>query len=261
MIKHIAIATFCVGAMLGECYALDISTGYNNGSNSLYPAPPPYPANSGTNDNYWVAVARAAAGAPVTSPSLPYVVDKHPAWALAFPGSRWVGPMPNANSPPGTSHDPTKLSYTLFRKCFCIINTTKGVSLSFKVKSDDSIQMWLNSQTNNILPVTNNLWASQTGVSRTINSGFRLGVNCIFALVEDVGNAGGFNLQGNIAGPGLWPYVAYGVGASFKPCDCPAPTPQASGGKRAAEVDPTGEQVIKDIIAIAEKRAAPKLGR
>jgi hypothetical protein len=145
--------------------------------------------------------------------------------------------------------------YTIFRKCFCLLPNFKNASLKFNVRSDDAIQVWFNTQTNVALPphpgnhAAATPWSSQASNPKW----FRVGRNCIYVLLEDVGGFMGFDLVGTIQAEGLMPLPASGVKPD-KEFECPCRGPKVidnrSGSKRAVD----DKEVIRELTRIAEKR-------
>jgi len=130
------------------------------------------------------------------------------------------------------------------------------------MRGDDNITVWLNTTLNNLLPATSGRWnLSPISYTTSDQSKFRIGVNCLYVLLEDTGGNMGFDLQGTVSAFGLMPLPASGTATSFAPCGCdfPAtPAPQTGGPKAArtaAAADMDEQKVIQDIIKIAEDRA------
>jgi len=224
---------------------LPLNTGYNH---SIFS---PYPAVTGTPDNYWINIASY----PSTPIGASYVLNiLGTPWLPAFSGTNWIGPRPTALSAPGTSQD--NPSYTIFRKCFCLLPGYKEARLTIpSVRADDTIQVWLNSQINQVIaPAWGNFQGTPLHGSTT--NGFHVGKNCVYALVEDFGGHMGFDLLGDVTADGLLPTPAAGTGQSFEPCACrqgPAGLPD----RRTAASD-DDESAIQAIVKIAEARRAAK---
>jgi len=159
-------------------------------------------------------------------------------------------------------------SYTIFRKCFCLLPGYKDAKLSFQARADDTIQVWLNTQMNQVLAPS---WGNLNGpvLSGASTNGFRVGKNCLYVLLEDIYyGAMGFDLAGTISAYGLLPMPAMGVGQSFEPCACrsggPVGVADASNAMRVADptsatrVQDSDEQVIREIVKLAEARRAAR---
>jgi hypothetical protein len=141
--------------------------------------------------------------------------------------------------------------------------------IQFSIRSDDSVQVWLNTQTTTLLaPSPANFGnAAYSPPPFTDASKFRVGRNCIYVLVEDVGNIYGFDLVGNVSALGVMPTAGAGTEVSFAPCSCSSgPAGPATGigaatattGIRAdrlkmIETD-DDRAVIASIVKIAEAR-------
>ena len=158
-------------------------------------------------------------------------------------------------SPPGTS--PQNPAYTIFRKCFCLLPNYKNASLSFRVRADDTIQVWVNTQLNVALAPTIGNWNSPTPWASKPSqpSWFRVGRNCIYVLVEDYHGFMGFDLVGSVQADGLMPLPAAGPQQQFQ-CPCESPTGIASARARASDED---QAVVQAILALAEKRRAERV--
>lgn len=221
--------------------SLIINTGWNYGTNNIY-------AN-GQQDNYWIRIASGPAQV-TTTPGLPWSItipnfNQLPPYNGIFP-STWIsGFGSNAASPSGASW--ITPAYSLFRKCFCMPQGAVEPRIIGKVLNDDSIQLWLNLMSNqlltpNVRPLNNN-----PPNAYTLNSNatfFRTGINCLYALVEDTGGLTGFNLSGEIATAGPSPYIAEGITMSFSPCSCQTPR----GLNPQIKFDVEEKAMIKEIV-------------
>jgi hypothetical protein len=177
-------------------------------------------------------------------------------WAPAFTGSNWIGARNTVLSPAGTT--PDNPAYTIFRKCFCLQPGFKGAKLSISsVRADDTIQVWLNSQTNQVIAPAWGNW-NGTPLSGSTNNGFRVGKNCVYALVEDFHGHMGFDLLGDITAYGLLPMPAAGTGQSFEPCACRQGPAGQQDSRSAMSVGDDDQKVIQAIVKIAEARRAAK---
>jgi hypothetical protein len=248
-----------------------LNTGFNHSNFTVYPTP-------GTNgpavlDNYWIKVA--ASNTPPVAPA--FVINKHNAWQapLQLPasaggfGSQWISSTtPNGASPPGP------LPYAIYRKCFCLMPGYQKAQMSFQIRGDDAIQVWLNSVTNTLVAGQGGSFGGPPINGAAQASQFHAGRNCVYVLVEDTGGVvTGFNLAGTVTAFGLMPMAAAGVDGSFAPCNC---TGTAAGtgtsvetgfpvdparARRTAEADGDDRAVIAAIVKIAEERRLRKPSR
>jgi len=172
----------------------DINHRHRHGDNyqtfGPYPAPPPAPT---INDNYWINIATYP---PVATPAPAWVTTPHSLWAPPQAGSLWIGPRnQNTSDPAVTAANP---GYSIFRKCFCLAPDFREPRLSFNVRADDFLQVWLNTVTNVLVaPQAGNMSSTAPLISVQSNNPaqFRAGRNCLYVLVEDQLAATGFNLK------------------------------------------------------------------
>ena len=224
-----------------------LNTGYN------HPVFNPYSPT--TQDQYWINIASYPTTTPAIGPA--WAIPPSSGWAPALPGTTWISARNSFTSAAGTS--PENPSYTIFRKCFCLLPGYKEPKLSFQVRADDTIQIWLNSQMNQVLaPSWGNL--NGTPLSAATTKGFRVGKNCVYVLLEDIYyGAMGFDLEGTISALGLLPMPAAGAGQSFEPCACRSGGPVGvADSASAARVQDSDEQVIREIVRLAETRRRAK---
>jgi hypothetical protein len=248
---HHLLALYLLGVAAPALSQLPLNTAYDYTQFNTYPLTPP------ARDNYWIEVAASAM--PVPEPA--FVVPSA-GWNPPQPGSQWISGTATKGSYPGTSQ--INPSYSIFRKCFCLLPGFKNPQVSFRVKSDDSIQVWLNSQMNTLLPPSPaNFNAAPHSGGTSDATRFWVGRNCIYVLVEDIGNITGFNLVGSVSALGLMPTAAAGTGMSFQPCACETPTGaatlSATAGasalaRRAGTAVEDDSAVIAAIVKIAEDR-------
>jgi hypothetical protein len=233
---------------------LPLNTGYN------HPIWTPY-SPVGVQDNYWINIASYSPTSPPPSPAPSFVIPWS-GWAPPLPGSGWISARNTRNSAPGTSqYDP---AYTLFRKCFCLLPGFKEARLKFSARADDSIEVWLNTHLNKVLSASyGNFNPTDPPLSAGTDKGFRVGKNCLYALVEDKGGAMGFNLAGDVSAMGLLSMPAAGVAQSFAPCACRTGHPglldsadqrDTAVAGRQAQPDEDDREVVTAIIKIAEGR-------
>lgn len=255
--KKINLLTALAALLLLSNFAIGqttvpLNTGYNH---SIFSPYLPVTGPSNTPDQYWINIASyPAAGAPV-GPA--WVIQS--VWAAAFPGTNWISARNTFVSPAGTN--PSNPAYTIFRKCFCLLPGYKAAKLSIQVRADDTVQVWLNSQLNQVIAPS---WGNFNGtpVPGSINTGFRVGKNCLYVLVEDVyGVAMGFDLVGSVSATGLLPMPAAGTGQSFEPCACREGASGVAGATSVMGADDPDQQAISEIVKIAEARRAAKQKR
>lgn len=236
-----------------------LNTGYNH---SIFTPYAPVFGPSNTLDQYWINIASYP---PTTTPPVWPAFVIQSAWVPPLPGTNWISARNTWAS--GAGVNPDNPGYTIFRKCFCLLPGYKDAKLSFELRADDSIQVWLNTQTNQVLAPT---WGNHSGptLKAGTDRGFRVGKNCIYVLLEDYyGGAMGFDLLGSVSAFGLLPTPAAGTGQSFEPCACksqgPVAVAEASsklkvGVASALKVEDDDGQIISEIVKVAEARRATK---
>ena len=227
-----------------------LNTGYNHSSFSPYPPPAPV---STTQDQYWINIASYP-----TLPTAPaWVIQKAGGWALPFAATNWIGPRNTYASASGVN--PNNPGYSIFRKCFCLLPGYNNVKLDLKqLRADDTVQVWLNSQLNQVLAPS---WGNFSGtpLSASTASGFRVGPNCVYVLVEDIyGGAMGFDLEGSVTGNGVMPVPAAGVNQSFEPCPCRAGPTVGPDPRRTEKNADDDQQIVNACMKFAEARRAEK---
>lgn len=256
MSYHLLAVALLTTAAPSLSQSLPLNTGFDHGSIQTYPLPTSGPVR----DNYWIEVAASAA--PVPEPA--FVVPNAP-WAAPMvfgTGSRWISGTANRSSYPGTSA--INPSYSIFRKCFCLMRGFQNPQINFRLRSDNAVQVWLNSQLNPMLGPSPSNFNGPVHVGGTSDpSRFRAGRNCVYVLVEDDGVIFGFNLHGTVTALGLMPTAAAGTDMSFHPCACDTPTGSATvsattnatelARRSRTEADDDSE-VIAAIVKIAEQR-------
>jgi hypothetical protein len=237
---------------------MPLNSGYDHSVFSAYPTVTTDPSPGLARDNSWIAIASF----PATSPPVDraWVLRKAAPWLPAFNATNWIGARNTASSPAGTTVD--NPAYTIFRKCFCLLPNFQKASLSFDARADDTIQVWLNSQVNQVLAPTWGNWAWNPPRHGQTSNGFRVGKNCLYVLVEDFQGHMGFDLVGSVTAYGLLPMPAAGTGQSFEPCACGSHGPAGMADARSAmRIDDNDDQVISAIVKIAEARRAAKQKR
>jgi len=228
---------------------LQLNTGYDNALMAPYPTVTINPSPVGNRDNYWINIASyPIAGAPM-GPS--WVLAKAPPWAPAITNTNWISGRNTWASILGIGP-----SYTIFRKCFCLQRGFKDAKMNFQVRADDTIQGWLNTQLNQVLPPSWGNWNGPPLIGGTNNQAyFRPGRNCLYFLVEDFGGHMGFDLEGSVQANGLWPIAAAGTEAIFSPCPCPT-GPAGVPSNANAVFDE--QRVVNEIVKLAEARRTAK---
>lgn len=198
---------------------LPLNTGYDHTVFAPYPAAG---LTSTVQDQYWINIASYPATNSAVNPS--FVIHPGPfgGWATPMANSRWIGGWNTRNSRLGvTVPNP---GYTIFRKCFCLSEGYKNAKLRFDLRADDTVQVWLNTQLNPVLPAAYHYYgqflAGSVPLHGETDRGFRVGRNCLYVLVEDIGGATGFDLAGDISADGLLPTPAKGVEQTFGQCSC-----------------------------------------
>lgn len=241
--------------------SLPLNTGYNHAGYAPYPT---VIGTSSVQDNYWINIASFPATTPPVASS--WVLEHPVGWWVPLPGSHWISARNSVGSAPGTASD--NPSYTIFRKCFCLLPGFKEAKLNFQVRADDNITIWFNTILNQVLAPSPGQSNSPTPLSGGTSKGFVVGKNCLYALVEDTTPGKmGFNLAGDVSAYGLLPTAAFGENQSFEPCVCRKgryiPTGESldagansRGTLRAADDD--DRQVIREIVKAAEERRAAR---
>jgi hypothetical protein len=227
-----------------------LNTGFNHLANSPYA--------TGAQDNYWINLASSL---PTTIPTGPaYAVQWTAPWqpdlpaAGPIPATRWI----NARNTTAGKVDPVSgQGYSLYRKCFCLMSFTQA-KLAFDVRADDNVSVWLNTILSTILPPSPGGYSNAVPLhaGTTDQTKFKIGVNCLYVLVEDLGGYTGFDLRGYISAYGLMPMPAFGTQASFEPCGCNFPA--KGGGKPDTNAEIDDKQVVQAILKIAEARRAAR---
>lgn len=266
MVVLLAFGTskIATGSSMLFSVAVPLNTGYDHSTFSLYPNPG---SISSVQDKYWMNIASYPPTSPNVAPS--FAIQKHASWQppqsiiiSGFTvGSHWISARNTNASAPGTSEQ--KPSYTIFRKCFCLQPGFKEAQLKFNVRADDNIQVWLNTQVNQVLaPVFGNPNGT-TPLSASTKKGFREGRNCLYVLLEDTFfGSMGFNLVGEVSAyGGLVEQPAQGDPPVDSPC-CSQPKPGGATGNIGLLTRTTDEnqQVVQELIKIAEARRLAKGG-
>jgi len=241
--------------ILANAQIIPLNTGYNHSIPALS-AQPTSGVSSIIPDNYWINIASSF---PPGTPATTWVLRTAAAPWLPLPNADWISARNTVLSASGTSN--INPSYTIFKKCYCLLPGYQNVDVKFRVRADDHITVWFNDTLHPLLQASMGNWNfGQPLNSLPTNSGyFHVGKNCIYVLLEDVGGHMGFTMDGNITADwGLLPRPAMGTGQTFEPCTCnTGPTGVASGNPRALarKEDGGDEQAVVDaIIKIAEAR-------
>ena len=250
----IIVALFALSDSAIAVTSAPINTAWDYFSSLLYsPVPPVYPTTvSTTKDDYWINIASY----PPTTPAIgsSFFIYKYPTWAPPLPNSGWISAWNSYASRPGIT--PSNPSYTIFKKCFCLQQGFNQAKVNFQVRADDTIQIWLNNQTQTLLAASYGNYSGAPLTGGTSNQGwFHPGMNCIYVLVEDFGTAMGFNLVGTISANGLLPTAAKGYPPTF-PFGRTCTTGPAGNAAEARAPSPQDDdqEVINEIVKIAEAR-------
>ncbi len=245
-------AVALVGLVAPTAAAVPLNTGYNHIGNTVYPT------TGGTIDNYWIRIASYLPPA-LTQPVTPAFVLSNVGtpWLPPMPLTNWIGPKTTPASAPGASQ--ANPAYAIFRKCFCLLPNFKNAKLDFTLRADDTVQVWLNTQLNQLVPPSWGNWSwGQPLAGATSNQGqFRVGRNCLYVLVEDFGGHMGFDLLGSVDAVGLLPTPAAGVDQRFLPCPCeqgPAGTSLPNARQSSPQASVSDDEVVREIVKIAEAR-------
>lgn len=261
--KWHSLALFVVALSSPSLGQVSLNTGYNHTNFTVYPAPTGTLSTPADRDNFWIKIASYEPPAGTVAVAPAWVLNPSPApWVAPFPNSRWIGPLNSvfsagAGGTGGTN--PVRPAYSIFRKCFCLatLQANQSPTLSFQIRADDYVHVWLNSHLNTLVgPVMGNSSGGLLPSGSTSNPAmFRAGRNCLYVLVEDYfGGHMGFNLTGSVTGPGVLPWAAAGVESIFQPCGCPTPGPATGGASSALSERIDDREMIAAIHAIARSR-------
>lgn len=252
MHRALSVTALLTSALLSGLSALGqtqvpLSTGYDHANGAPYSAVT-IPTST-TNDNYWINIASY----PPTPTPAPSWVLQYPGapWLAAIPSTHWISARPTPGSP-GVISDP---AYTLFRKCFCMLQAYTQPALTFRVRADDTVQVWFNTQLNVALAPSPGHYSSGPLTSLPSNpSWFRPGKNCIYVLVENYVGYMGFDMDGVIQAYGLMPGAAAGPGQDFA-CPCTAaPSKTLAPARASRNGATTDDEVVSALKQIAERR-------
>lgn len=226
-----------------------LNTGYNH---SLIVDAPYTPIP--TQDNYWIKVWSTSGGAPAPS----WAVPQAPPWFGTLPGSNWINVQNSNASTPGTNQN--NPAYHLYRKCFCLLPGYNQASMNLSFRVDDAVGIWFNSSW--IFGFSpGNWWRQNPYNPPTITSGFKVGRNCIYVLIGDVGTYTGFDLVGNVTANGLLPTPAFGTAGTFQPCGCGGSGPAMIGAGQGMKTT-DGEddsKIIEEIVKSVRSNQKPNL--
>jgi hypothetical protein len=214
-----------------------LNTGYDHWWGTTY-GTAPSPTGLPKQDDYWMNVSTGATPA--------FAITKHPAWQNPLGISTWINAQNSWASITGRQ-------YYIYRKCFCLQQGYKGPVIKFQIRADDGVTAWLNTITNVVLSPTGGSFSGPP-VNAASDKGFKVGSNCLYVLVDDVGSvATGFNLDGNVsAAAGLLSTPAKGPNQSYAPCSCGSGPAGAAMRMEAGAGD--DNDVIKSIREFAERR-------
>jgi len=245
LVTLLALSPLTLGHLAFGQTIVPLNTGYNHALFAPYPSVTT--STSTTNDNYWINIASYPPTSPAVASS--WVLQSQAPWLPAFPLTSWISARHTIASPPGTGTD--NPAYTIFRKCFCLLQNYNNASLSFQIRADDTVQAWFNTQLNTALAPSAGHYNAAPLPSLASNPGwFHVGKNCIYVLLEDFGGYMGFDLTGTIQANGLSPLPALGADQTFD-CPCRTAVPGSATSKTAVEDD---QAVVREIVKIAEER-------
>lgn len=256
MDKSRLVTAFLAAALLsGLCTAalgqtqVPLNTGYDHANSGPYATVTSSP--SPTPDNYWINIASYPPTLPPAPASSWVLQNPGPPWFADIASTHWISGRPTVGSP-GTFSDP---AYTIFRKCFCMLQAYTQPSLSFTVRADDTVQVWFNTQLNVVLAPTAGHYNLNVLTSSPSNPNwFRPGRNCIYVLVENYTGYMGFDMKGVIQAYGLMQGAAEGANQDF-PCPCTTDSARSSALPRASQSSvPSDDEVVNALKQIAERR-------
>lgn len=215
-------------AIPGSAFAgtLVLNTGYNYGTNGTLPV--------GAQDQTWIKIASYEPPTAAVAVAPAFVVSSSP-WT-PMPNAQWLAPRVSSATTSATS--PNRPAYSIFRKCFCLLDTANA-QINIQVRADDMVHVWMNTVTNTMVSPrpgnhsSGSPWPYPSLQQPANPQYFRVGRNCIYVLVEDnVAPAGhiGFALTGQVSAPGLMPNAATGVNGNFGACGCPTEPNSADVG-------------------------------
>ena len=248
-----AVVALLVFNILAVAQTVPLNTGYNHSVPML--SPQPAGATSTIPDNYWINIASSF---PPATPATTWVLRTASGPWLPLPNADWISARNTVFSAPGTSN--INPSYTIFKKCYCLLPGYQNVSLRFRVRADDNITVWFNDTLHPLLPASLGNWNFGPPLTSvpTNPSYFHVGRNCIYVLLEDKGGHMGFTMDGDITATwGLLPKPAMGTGQTFEPCSCNTGPIGAAGNPQALARQEAGDEeqaVVNKIIEIAEAR-------
>ena len=238
---------------------IQLNTGFDNTltAQTIYPNPP---VVSNQPDHYWMNIMSFPATTPTAGPAWVLHAPQAGWWPVLLPNSRWISATTTAASPPqNTFANP---GYTVFRKCFCLQPGYKQPQLTFQVRADNQINGYLNSILNPVLNPSAGQFTSAAPLQSLPSNPnwFRTGRNCLYFYVEDQGGLMGFDLSGTVSALGLLPTPEMGMNGSYGSCSCASGPVPTNGGPRAArEAGDNEEEIIKEIVKIAEKRRSIRI--
>ncbi|MBS1911319.1 MAG: T9SS type A sorting domain-containing protein [Bacteroidetes bacterium] len=197
--------------------------------------PTPHPSPCDTNnlvigtDNSWSLIS-GPAGTGSYPRCASVVINQHPNWGPALPGTSWIGPN-SMGSSSGTTGD------YVYRKCFCVTaRTTLAITIS--AMGDDAFDVNLDGPPT-LMSAPN--YAASRPTTRSFFVTLDSGCHCFNVTVHDIGSVetgldARITITGNhIAKPGC---------CTCSQCDgAPAPQPRGGGeGLSDATVNPAGSR-------------------
>lgn len=239
-----------------------LNTGYDYWLNAAYPIPTTVTPQQFLQDDYWMHLSNPVGN--TWSPA--YAITRSIAWVPSMSApvfrSNWVNSRTNWSSAPTTTG--TNPGYTIYRKCFCLQSGFIEPRINFNLRADDGVTVWLNTILNTVLPPSPANHFATIPYTASTNSGFRVGSNCLYVLVEDTGGATGFDLNGTVSAyAGLLSTPAKGPNQSYAPCSCsvngPVPLNEADSQISAIMAENDDADAIKEIVKFAEERRVQRI--
>jgi hypothetical protein len=171
-----------------------LNTGYDHGSNGVYPI--------GSLDDYWTIVNDQDPSRPVPRPA--NVIAPGP-WAGPLSNTEWIGPNAGAED--------RFIGQVTYEKCFCVCRESE-LTFSLKILVDDSASVYLDGVYQGSTP--NLAFINPTSLDFTVAVG--PGRHCLDVVVNNVFVIhSGLDIQGTVQGSGLVKYSCCGP-THIDPC-------------------------------------------
>ncbi len=200
---------FDEGCVADECNTnvLDVSTGVDHNTGSLYPATDPATAQ----DAFWQLTNAPASQTVNFGPA--WVIDNNPAWTTT-PTSEWISAfnVDNLNA----DNDPPENPYT-FQRCFCVCEDTE-LTFDMMVYADDQVaDIWLDGGL--LIPTPAYTVGSTahftSGIPVNVTVPVTAGEHCMSIDIRNrSGVAMGLMVTGNVLGANLLTSVCCNPGSS-----------------------------------------------